>query len=83
MLKSSLLIIIIFFIVMIMAITISFTGFKNNSKKKELFGSSDWVGEWRSLSQPYVIYYDPELYPQYDPNYLKLNYKPANQVMYQ
>lgn len=78
MLKSTLLIIISYIIVIIMALIILLY-----SKKNESFGSSDWVGEWRALSQPYVIYYDEELYPQINPNYLKLNYKPSNQVQYQ
>ncbi len=80
MLKSTLLIITIFVIVFLMALMILFNGFDNKSEK---FGSSDWVGEWRALSQPYVIYYDPDLYPQYDQNYLKLNYHGANQARYQ
>ncbi len=78
MLKSTLIIILFFIIVMIMVIITSYLGFK-----KEKFGSSDWVGEWRTLSQPYIIYYDDDLYPQYDKNYLKLNYKGFNQSHYQ
>jgi hypothetical protein len=80
MLKSTLLIIIVFIIIIIMALMVLLTGFDN---KSESFGSSDWVGEWKSLSQPYVFYYDSDFYPQYDRDYLKLNYQGSNQSRYQ
>jgi hypothetical protein len=82
MLKSTLLIITIFIIVIILAFTVLSNNF-NEVKKQENFGSSDWVAEWRALSQPYVIYYDSDLYPQYDQNYLNLNYKGSNEHKYQ
>ena len=63
-----------------MALMVLLNGFNN---KSENFGSSDWVGEWQSLSQPYVFYYDSDLYPQYDQDYLKLNYQGSNQSRYQ